>query len=76
MGMVATMSDTQLLALAASLVATLFGLLTLVIGWVGSRVISQLDAMDVKQDEIKDDLHARITHIDKRLVRVETVLNQ
>ena len=36
------MSETQLLTVAASLVACMFGLLATTIGWIGSRAINAL----------------------------------
>lgn len=66
------MDTTILLTIAGSLVATLFGILSVVIGWVGSRVIVKQDEMIVKLDSVKDDLHARINNMGLRLVKVET----
>lgn len=68
------MSETQLLTVAASLVACMFGLLATVIGWMGSRAINALDAMKEKLNEVASELHERINGIDTRLVRVETKL--
>lgn len=68
------MSETQLLTVAASLVACMFGLLATVIGWMGSRAINALDAMKEKLNEVASELHQRINGIDTRLVRVETKL--
>lgn len=68
------MSETQLLTIAASLVACMFGLLATVIGWMGSRAINTLDSMKEKLNEVASELHQRINGIDTRLVRVETKL--
>jgi ABC-type multidrug transport system fused ATPase/permease subunit len=68
------MTETQLLTIAASLVACMFGLLATVIGWMGSRAINALDAMKEKLNEVASELHERINGIDTRLVRVETKL--
>lgn len=62
----------DLLTIAATLVATLFGLLVAVVSFIGSRVISSLDAMNDKLDKVAQDLHVRITGLDLRLTRVET----
>lgn len=76
------MDATNLLTLASSLVAALFGILSVVIGWVGSRVIVKQDEMMEKIDDFRTDLHDvkyelndRISQIDIRLVRVETLLD-
>ena len=68
------MSETQLLTVAASLVACMFGLLATTIGWMGSRAINALDSMKEKLNEVASELHQRINGIDTRLVRVETKL--
>lgn len=70
------MNETQLLTLAAALVAAMFGLLTTVIGWIGSRAINSIDAMRDKLGEVAGELHTRINGIDNRLIRVETKLEE
>lgn len=70
------MNETQLLTLAAALVAAMFGLLTTVIGWMGSRAINSIDAMRDKLGEVAGELHTRINGIDNRLIRVETKLEE
>lgn len=61
------MSDTQVLTMAASLVATLFGLLVLVLGWMGNKLYGKLESLT----EIFSELRAEIVSIDKRLTIVE-----
>lgn len=68
------MTETQLLTIAAALVAAMFGLLTAVVGWVGSRAINALDSMKEKLNEVAGELHSRINGIDGRLIKVETKL--
>lgn len=68
------MTETQMLTMAAALVATMFGLLAAVIGWIGQRAISSIDQMKDKLNEVAGELHSRINGIDGRLVRVETKL--
>lgn len=68
------MSETQMLTLAAALVAAMFGLLTTVIGWMGNRAINSIDSMREKLNEVAGELHTRINGIDNRLVKVETRL--
>jgi len=68
-----SVTDVQLLTIAAMLVATLFGVLAAVIAWIGTRAIGQLEALGVKLDEVSADLHNRVTSIEGRLIRVETV---
>lgn len=66
------MSETQMLTMAAAIVAAMFGLLATVLGWIGSRTIAALDAMRNKLDEVASELHNRINNIDRRVTIVET----
>lgn len=66
------MTETQMLTMAATLVAAMFGILSAVLGWVGSRAIATLDAMRNKLDEVASELHQRINSIDRRVTIVET----
>lgn len=75
------MEATNLLTLASSLVATLFGMLCAIIIWVGTRVIVKQDEMLHKIDDfraalhdVKSELNERINQLDVRLVRVETLM--
>lgn len=68
------MAVDTLLTISLSLVAALFGVLSVVIGWVGSRVVDKQDEMIGKLDAVKDELHARINNMGMRLVKVETKL--
>lgn len=66
------MTETQMLTMAATLVAAMFGLLATVLGWIGSRTISALDAVRDKLDEMASELHNRINALDRRVTVVET----
>ena len=68
------MDNAQLLTISLTLVGTLFAILTGVIGWMGARVVTKQDEVLSKLDTVKEDLHQKITHIDVRLVRVETIV--
>lgn len=61
------MTDAQLLTLSAQLVAALFGLLILILGWMGNKLSTKLDAMTSIFDEIKRE----IQKIDNRVTRLE-----
>lgn len=61
------MTDTQLLTIAASLVATLFGLLVMLLGWMGNRLYAKLESISEIFSELRDD----IAKMDKRLTIVE-----
>ena len=66
------MTETAMLTIASSLVATLFGLLVLIVGWLGSKLYSKLDEMSCSLQRMGGELHKRINAIDNRLVKVET----
>jgi len=66
------MMDVTLLTIASSLVATLFSLLILVLGWLGNKTYSKLDEISKNLVEMAGELHERINGIDRRLIRVET----
>lgn len=61
------MSDAQLHTLSAQLVAALFGLLILILGWMGNKLSTKLDSMTSIFDEIKRE----IQKIDNRVTRLE-----
>lgn len=67
------MTETQLLTIAASLVATLFGLLVAVLGWLGNKIYSKLEEMGETMHSIAGDLHTRINNLDLRMTVVETI---
>lgn len=66
------MMDVTLLTIASSLVATLFSLLILVLGWLGNKTYSKLDEISKNLVEMAGELHERINGIDRRVVRLET----
>jgi len=65
-------TETQMLTMAAALVATMFGLLCSIIGWIGSRAINAIDQMKEKLNEVASELHQRINGLDRRITVVET----
>ena len=66
------MSETVMLTIAASLVATLFGVLVALLGWIGSKIYEKLNDMAKTMTEIAGDLHERINGIDRRVTVIET----
>ena len=69
------MTNVQMLSLSSSLVATLFAILILILGWLGNKLYAKLDSVSTSLHSIESDLHERITSIDKRLVAVEARCN-
>jgi len=70
------MTQETLFSLSLSLVGALFGVLTLIVGWIGSNVIKRLDILSDKLSEVAGELHNRVNNLDTRLVRVETRMDQ
>ena len=66
------MSDTQLLILASSLVATLFGLLIAILSWLGNKTYSKLDEISRNLIAMAGELHERINDLDRRVLVIET----
>lgn len=66
------MSDTVLLTVAASLVATLFGVLVALLGWLGSKVYEKLSEISNNLVDMAGELHERINGLDRRVTVVET----
>ena len=66
------MDPTQVLSTAASLVATLFGMLVLILGWLGNKIYSKLDSVEGKINVMATELHTRINNIDTRVTKIET----
>jgi len=62
-----------LMTILLSLVATFFGLLMLVLGWVAQKLYGKVDEISKNLLTMASKLHERITGIDIRLTRVETV---
>ena len=70
------MTETTMLVVASSLVATLFGLLVAIIGWLGNKFYATLDEISKNLITMAGELHERINGIDRRLVRVETTIDR
>lgn len=70
------MNEAMLLTVSASLVATLFGVLVAIIGWLGNKFYAKLDEISKNLIVMAGELHERINGIDRRLVRVETTIDR
>ena len=66
------MTEIGLVTVAGSLVATLFGMLSVIVGWMGSRVIEKLDDVVEMLGKVKAELHTRINKLDNRITAIET----
>ena len=54
------------------LVAALFGVLAVIVGWIGSRVIEKLDSVVEMLHQVAEELHSRINKLDTRVSVIET----
>lgn len=57
------MTETQLLTIAAALVATMFGLLCTIIGWTGSRALKSIDDIRKQLGDMASDMHEKLTEV-------------
>jgi hypothetical protein len=58
------------------LVATMFGLLVAVFGWLSNKLYSKLEYMNQSLQEIENGLIQKIHDIDKRVTKAETLAPQ
>ncbi len=61
----------MMLTISSSLVATLFALLILILGWLGNKTYNKLDEISSNLIKMAGELHTRINGLDRRLIRVE-----
>ena len=66
------MNETQLLTIACMLVATLFGILVAIIGWLGNKFYTKLDEISKNLVTMAGELHDRINGLDRRTTVLET----
>lgn len=69
------MTEIWIIAILLSLVATLFGILVLMMGWMGNKAYTKLGEIASAMRNIESDLHGRISQLDRRVTRVETKCN-
>jgi cell division protein FtsB len=61
----------SLLTFAATIVATLFGVLIAVLGWMGNKLYEKVSEMARSMLAIERDLHGQIANLDRRVTRLE-----
>ena len=66
------MDKAVLTELLLIIVASMFGLLVAVFGWLSNKLYEKLDQMTKSLQEIESGLIDKIHEIDKRVVKVET----
>ena len=67
------MTELQFFNIALSLVATLFGMLIMIFGWLGNKIYTKLDTLSDKMDQIETELHEKIMVLDRRVTRLEAL---
>lgn len=65
------MDTISVLTIASALVATLFGLLVAILGWMGNKVYEKLSEMTRIMSTIEKDLRGQISGIDRRVTYLE-----
>ena len=65
------MDSITLLTLAATLVASLFGILIAILGWMGNKLYEKISEMAGSMRSIEKDLHGQISNLDRRVTRIE-----
>ena len=66
------MQPIEFLNLAAAIVGALFGLLTVVVGWIGNKLYGKLESIEKKINKIENELRQEIHELDRRVTRLET----
>lgn len=70
------MIDTMwLLTIACALVATIFGVLLTVLGWIGNKLYLKVEEIAATMHQIAGDLHGKISDLDRRQTRTEARLD-
>jgi phage-related protein len=65
-------NELNLLGILMTAIGGLVATLTIVIGWIGSRVHSRLDSIAKSLQSIERDLRGDLSNLDRRLVAIET----
>ncbi len=68
------MNEMQLLTIAASLCAAMFGVLIAVLGWMGSKLYTKVEEMSKTMHDIAAGLHEKFNRLDMRVTVVETMI--
>ena len=66
------MDQAQFITILLSLIAVLFAIVALMVGWMGNKLYSKLGEMARAMHNIESDLHGRISNLDRRVTITET----
>lgn len=64
-------TTSQVLTVAGALIGAMFGLLIMMVGWVGNKLYTKLDEVGGLIRAVERDVHGRITELDRRVAKVE-----
>ena len=67
------MNESFIITIATSLVAVFFGLLVAVLGWIGNKIYVSLDNVSRCLRELEKDIGIRLSDMDRRVTRIESV---
>ena len=67
------MNESFIITMATSLVAVFFGLLVAVLGWIGNKIYTSLENVSRCLREMEKDIGLRLSDMDRRITRVESV---
>jgi len=66
------LTDTIVFTIVSSLLGVLFGVLLLLLAWIGNRVHTRLDEISKSLGAIERDLRSDLIMLDRRISRVES----
>lgn len=69
------MTDTLIFTIVSSLLGVLFGVLLLLLAWIGNRVHTRLDEISKSLGAIERDLRNDLISLDRRVTRTESHLS-
>jgi hypothetical protein len=65
------MNDTMIVSILLALVGSLFGVLVMILGWMGSKVYQKLSEMASSLHHVENDLRGQLAYLDRRIYVVE-----
>ena len=63
--------ENEIVNLLITVVGGLLVLLITVIGWIGNRIHNRLDSISTSLASIEKDLRGELTHLDRRISKIE-----
>jgi len=63
--------ENEIVNLLIAIVGGLLAVLIAVIGWIGNRIHNRLDSISTSLASIEKDLRGELTHLDRRVSKIE-----